>query len=162
MPNHPTLPLRRLAALCVLATAAVAAPSAQAACASHATTAAFGAWGDPAAYFLAPDGGFEAGASGWALSGGAKVVEGNEPFFLQAKSDHRALSLTAPGASATSPFVCVGAAEATIRVVQRAVATAALNGSYVSVYAIARDPKTKAQSAPVQVAWLGLQGGDRV
>jgi hypothetical protein len=60
---------------------------------------------DPLPYTLAPDGGFEGGAEGWTLSGGARVVSGNEPFGLSAGS--RSLSLP-ERSSATSPPMCVG------------------------------------------------------
>lgn len=60
---------------------------------------------DPLPYTLAPDGGFEAGAAGWTLSGGARVVSGNEPFGLSAGAS----SLSLPERSAaTSPPMCVG------------------------------------------------------
>ena len=62
-------------------------------------------WLDPIPYYLAENGGFESGASGWTLSGGAKVVSGNEPFYLNSKSDRFSLSLPA-GATATSPWTC--------------------------------------------------------
>jgi hypothetical protein len=146
---------RRVAALVALAGAAVGAAPAHAACAGRTTATPFAAFGDTASYFLAPDGGFEAGAKGWTLSGGARVVAGNEPFAI-AGAGSRSLSLPAAGASATSPFVCVGAGDPMIRVVQRAVATAAVSGAYVSVYAIPRG------GSPVQVAWLGQQAGDGV
>ena len=61
---------------------------------------------DPLPYTLAPDGGFEGDAAGWKLSGGAKVVSGNEPFTLSGPGTK---SLTIPsGGSATSPPMCVG------------------------------------------------------
>ena len=61
---------------------------------------------DPLPYTLAPDGGFEAGAAGWNLSGGARVVSGNEPFALSGPGTK---SLLIPsGGSATSPRMCVG------------------------------------------------------
>ena len=61
---------------------------------------------DPLPYTLAPDGGFEAGAAGWKLSGGARVVSGNEPFALSGPGSK---SLLIPsGGSATSPPMCVG------------------------------------------------------
>jgi hypothetical protein len=62
-------------------------------------------WLDPLPYFPATNGGFESGATGWTLTGGAKVVSGNEPFFLSSKADKYSLSLPA-GATATSPFTC--------------------------------------------------------
>jgi hypothetical protein len=61
---------------------------------------------DPLPYTLAPDGGFEAGAAGWKLSGGARVVSGNESFALSGPGSK---SLLIPsGGSATSPPMCVG------------------------------------------------------
>lgn len=65
----------------------------------------FARWLDVLPYTLAPDGGFERGAEGWALSGGARVVAGNEPFGLSAGS--RSLYLP-ERSSATSPPMCVG------------------------------------------------------
>ncbi len=74
-------------------------------------TQVFAAWADGAAYFLAPDGGFENGSSGWTLSGGAAVVPGNEPFL--ASGTH---SLLLPsGSTATSPVICVGPSEVDMR-----------------------------------------------
>lgn len=60
---------------------------------------------DPLPYTLAPDGGFEGGAQGWTLTGGARVVSGNEPFGLSAGT--RSLFLP-ERSSATSPPMCVG------------------------------------------------------
>jgi hypothetical protein len=60
---------------------------------------------DPLPYTLAPDGGFEAGAAGWQLSGGAKVVAGNNSFSLSGPGTK---SLQIPsGGSALSPPMCV-------------------------------------------------------
>jgi len=61
---------------------------------------------DPLPYTLAPDGGFEGGGGGWMLSGGARVVAGNEPFALSGPGT-KSLQLPA-GSSATSPRMCVG------------------------------------------------------
>jgi hypothetical protein len=65
----------------------------------------FKPWGDDRHYVLGPDGGFEAGASGWALNR-ARVVSGNESFQLNAASDSHSLSLP-DGSSAGSPPVCM-------------------------------------------------------
>lgn len=70
------------------------------------TAQVFRPWSDFAQYAQVPDGGFEAGASGWTLTGGAKVVPGNEPFFLNSKSDRYSLLLSA-GGTATSPPMCI-------------------------------------------------------
>ena len=41
------------------------------------STQAFAQWGDSALYTLLPNGSFENGSASWALSGGARVVDGN-------------------------------------------------------------------------------------
>jgi hypothetical protein len=64
----------------------------------------FAPWQDYASYLLAPNGGLESGTTGWSLSGGAKVVSGNEPFL---RTGSHALSLPS-GSSALSPVVCLG------------------------------------------------------
>src|SRR4029077_3650551 len=63
-------------------------------------------WHDNSSYFLAPGGAFETTPVGWALSGGAQVVAGNEPSHVNAASDANSLSLPT-GSSATSPQICV-------------------------------------------------------
>jgi hypothetical protein len=67
----------------------------------------FAPWGDSANYALVPGGSFEAGTPAWAMSGGAKVVAGNETFFVRSASDSRSLYLPS-GSSALSPTVCFG------------------------------------------------------
>jgi hypothetical protein len=69
-------------------------------------TKPFAQWGDSASYALVGDGAFEGGAAGWSLGGGAKVVAGNETFFVHGAGDTRSLFLP-PGSSATSPPVCM-------------------------------------------------------
>ncbi|MGH3071356.1 MAG: hypothetical protein ACRDNB_03680 [Gaiellaceae bacterium] len=64
-------------------------------------------WLDPLPYTLVPGGNFEAGAPGWKLTGGARVVSGNEPFYVTSGRDSRSLQLPA-GSSATSPRMCMG------------------------------------------------------
>ena len=66
---------------------------------SSTSTQAFASWGDQSAYTLLPNGSFENGGNLWALSGGAKVVSGNEPFFLNGRGDSHSLLLPA-GSSA--------------------------------------------------------------
>src|SRR5919109_5653762 len=43
----------------------------------------FKQWGDEARYALVPGGSFEPGSAPWTLSGGAKVVDGNESFYVR-------------------------------------------------------------------------------
>jgi hypothetical protein len=78
----------------------------------------FGAWGDGHNYVLAPNGGFEAGAAGWTLGGGATPVAGNESFFLNSKADSQSLALPA-GSSAVSPPLCMSLETPLIRMLAR-------------------------------------------
>ncbi|HEX6603004.1 MAG TPA: hypothetical protein VF030_10215 [Solirubrobacterales bacterium] len=89
----------------VVAVLACSAATAQA-CDYRGAEQVFKPWGDNHFYVLAPDGGFEAGGAGWALSGGAATVAGNESFYLNDAADQRSLSLPA-GSSATSPPICM-------------------------------------------------------
>lgn len=89
----------------VTALAAVLAGSAQA-CSYSGAEPVFSPWGDQHSYVLAPNGGFEAGTQGWALSGGAAVVAGNESFNLNDPADSHSLSLPA-GSSAVSSPICM-------------------------------------------------------
>jgi hypothetical protein len=82
------------------------------------TSTPFAAWSDYAYYAFAPDGGFESGGSGWSLGSGARVVAGNEPFYVHSKTDKVSLSLPA-GASATSPPMCISLFSSKMRFVAR-------------------------------------------
>ena len=73
-------------------------------------TQVFSPWGDSTSYYLAQNGGFENGTTGWTVSGGS-VVSDNEPFY---KSGSHALSLPS-GSTATSPVVCIGASDLYVR-----------------------------------------------
>jgi hypothetical protein len=116
---------RKLAIFIALATTAVAAIAAPAASAGLLVTTAescdtqhfsqpFSRWGDYSNYTPVPGGSFESGAKPWTLTGGAKVVSGNESYHVNSPTDSRALSLPA-GSTATSPSMCVGLGEPTIR-----------------------------------------------
>jgi hypothetical protein len=65
----------------------------------------FAPWKDSSYYASLLNGGFEGGSAGWYLSGGARVVSGNEPFLVGDESDSHSLLLPA-GSSATSGTVC--------------------------------------------------------
>lgn len=71
-----------------------------------ATSTPFVGWKDYANYAFSPDGGFEGGGSGWTLGGGARVVSGNESFYVHSTADKLSLSLPA-GATATTPPMCI-------------------------------------------------------
>jgi hypothetical protein len=81
------------------------------------TTKPFSPWSDYAYYAFAPDGGFEAGGSGWSLNG-ARAVAGNEPFYVHAKTDRYSMSIPA-GKSATSPGMCISLLSSKMRFVVR-------------------------------------------
>jgi hypothetical protein len=83
-------------------------------CAAQAVEHPFASWGDKANYVLAPGGTFEGSLAGWKLTGGAKVVSGSEPFAAHGPGEDLALSLPS-GSSATTPQVCVGALDPTMR-----------------------------------------------
>jgi len=84
---------------------AVGASSAQA-CTYSGAKQVFSPWQDSHNYVLAPDGGFESGAAGWTLRGGAGAVAGNESFYIHGSADRSSLALP-NGSSATSPPICV-------------------------------------------------------
>jgi hypothetical protein len=71
-------------------------------------------WLDPMNYTLAPDGGFESGARGWMLRGGAAVVAGNEPWKVRRATDTRSLYLPS-GSSAMTPPICIETLDPTVR-----------------------------------------------
>jgi hypothetical protein len=62
-------------------------------------------WLDPASYVLVGNGSLES-TGGWTLSGGARLVSGNEPWKVHAPTDSHSLSLPS-GSSATTPALCV-------------------------------------------------------
>jgi hypothetical protein len=74
----------------------------------------FAAWGDTSDYYFPANGGFEDGAAGWTLAGGAAVVDGNESFALHASTDSHALAIPAGGSASVS--VCYGAFYPAVRV----------------------------------------------
>jgi hypothetical protein len=71
-------------------------------------------WLDPASYTLAPGGAFESATTSWKLANGSRLVAGNEPFKVHARTDAQSLSIPA-GGSATSPAFCVGLGYPTLR-----------------------------------------------
>lgn len=65
----------------------------------------FSRFGDDNNYVLVPGGAFESGDPAWKLAGGAKVVRGNESFYVNDRYDQQSLSLP-QGSTATSPAMC--------------------------------------------------------
>jgi len=82
------------------------------------TSTPFSGWQDYANYAFVPDGGFESGGTGWALSGGARAVSGNESYYVHGKTDKTSLSLPA-SASATSPPMCISLLSSKMRFLAR-------------------------------------------
>jgi len=77
---------------------------------------AFQRWGDSSNYMLTPGGSFEDGTPSWKLSGGAKVISGNDPYFIHSKSDRKSLYMPA-GSSASTPTMCFAAGDWHLRFV---------------------------------------------
>jgi hypothetical protein len=116
---------RRHSALFVLVLASLVAPTAAIAgtgggnaltggCPDGQLSQPFLPWLDGDSYRLVGDGGFEAGATGWTLSGGAQAVAGNEPWTVHSSADTHSLYLPA-GGQATSPATCIGLLDPTVR-----------------------------------------------
>jgi hypothetical protein len=102
-------------------------------------------WLDPAHYFLAPDGGFEAGARGWLRTGGARVAAGNEPHFVSGPGTR---SLVLPrGGTAETPAFCASLLSPTVRFFARAEGTP----SELAVQVVYRDVLGVERTAPVGV-----------
>ena len=63
-------------------------------------------WKDSALYTLSPGGNFEQGSAGWGLSGGTRIVAGNETFFVGGTGHRSSLSVPTGGA-AVSTQMCI-------------------------------------------------------
>ena len=124
---------------------AVSAGSAQAACPYSGAKQVFSPWGDPQYYVLAPDGGFEAGGSGWSLNGGARTVPGNESYHLNNAADKRSLSLPA-GSRAVSPPICMSLDTPIVRMFARNTGDPSSRLRVEAVYRLLGLVRTKAVS----------------
>jgi hypothetical protein len=82
-------------------------------CPSYANSKVFSRWLDPFSYTLAPGGSFES-PSGLTLTGGARIVAGNETSYVHGSSDDSSLLLPR-GATATTDPICVGLDKPTVR-----------------------------------------------
>ncbi len=100
-------------------------------CPSATLSQPFMRWGDANSYALVPGGDFEGSLSGWTLSGGAQRVAGSESYAVTGALGASSLALPV-GATAQSPFMCVGSNERTFRLFARAqTATATVRASVV-------------------------------
>ena len=78
----------------------------------------FAPWGDSSYYARLFNGSFEGGSTGWSLSGGARIVSGNEPFFVGGADDSHSLLLPS-GSSAYSGTVCFALSDWHLRLFAR-------------------------------------------
>jgi hypothetical protein len=99
--------------LALLAATAGSPASASLTCSGQTYTQPFRPWLDLASYVQVPNGSLES-STGWTLSGGAKLVTGNEPWKVNRATDSRSLQLPS-GSSATSPPLCVTLLHPTLR-----------------------------------------------
>jgi hypothetical protein len=150
--------MRRLVVLLALLVATAAAPTASAvalpgllaSCEGQTLSRPFVPWLDPAQYTLAPNGGLESDG-GWRLDGGARIVQGNEAFFVRGASDRRSLALPA-GSSATTSWMCVGLEHPTLRFFAR---NSGSPLSLLRVDVMFRDVIGVVRALPVSVAVSG-------
>jgi hypothetical protein len=70
----------------------------------------FRPWGDSANYVLTPGGSFEPGGPSWTLSRGARIVRGNESFYVRSRSDRHSLYMSS-GSSVITPPMCFAAGD---------------------------------------------------
>jgi hypothetical protein len=147
--------IRRRLPLGLLATAAAfgaAAPahagilvSTATSCAAQPLSQPFLPWLDLNSYTPVPGGTFEAGAPAWTLSGNAAAVSGNETFNVNSATDSSSLALP-DSSSATSPSMCVGIQNPTLRFFSRN------TGSQLStlrVDVLFEDARGNVHSAPI-------------
>jgi hypothetical protein len=143
--------LRHIGLAGVLALAALASAGTSAAqasgCLEQPVSQTFLPWLDVAWYVPAPGGGFEGGTGDWALTGGAAIVDGNEPFLAGGRS------LALPGgASATSAPMCIGVEHPTLRLFAR---NTGAPDSALAVSVVFSDPFGVRRSLPVGVVGAG-------
>jgi hypothetical protein len=99
-------------------------------------------------YVLIPGGTFEHGSAGW---DGGNVVSGNEPYYVHGEGESKSLSI-APGESVTTPTMCVGLDEPTLRLFGKG---SGLLSSSLRVEVLFEDAAGEVHSAPIGVATGG-------
>jgi hypothetical protein len=107
-----------LALPAALAVGTATAGAAPAGCPAKSMSSPFSHWGDTGRYFALDNGGFENGSTSWTLSGGAKVVSGDESYHLGSPSGSHSLKLAA-GASAQSAATCFDVTAQTVRLMAK-------------------------------------------
>jgi hypothetical protein len=108
-----------LGAVALLAAPASAAETAPPCTPSGALTQPFAPFGDLGLYSPVANEGLENGSDGWTFTGGASVVNANEPWFISGRAtDGHALNLPANSTATTAPF-CVDETYTHIRLFTR-------------------------------------------
>ena len=82
-------------------------------CPSYPMSAAFSRWLDPMQYTLAPGGAFES-SSGLTFAGGARIVSGNESYYVHSSADRNSVLIPEGGTVTTGP-ICIGLDKPTVR-----------------------------------------------
>jgi hypothetical protein len=83
-------------------------------CGDESLSQPFAGFGDSHQYKIVPGGSLEGALTDWTVTGGAKVVSGNEPWKVGGSSHGKSLVLPAGSNAITAP-TCVGLAEPTLR-----------------------------------------------
>src|SRR4051812_27379990 len=117
---------------------AATAPSALAACPTQSFSTVFSGWGDASLYTLAANGDFEAGATGWTLTGNATLVADNAQKIAAQAGGATALQLP-NGATATSPPICVTSGYPTTRMFANSLTHTSLSGSTLQLEVLYSD-----------------------
>jgi hypothetical protein len=120
--SHSSLRTTIFTAVIAFTVLALSAPASQAgvlvntavSCDAYTFEQPFLRWNDSFDYVLAPNGGFERAANQWTLLNGARVVPGNEPYYVHRRTDSRSLALPV-GSRAKSRSMCVGLDHPTLR-----------------------------------------------
>ena len=152
--------LKIFIACAAIAVAAIAAPAASAgllvssaaSCASQTYSQPFSKWGDNATYTPVPGGNFEPGQKAWTLTGGATIVSGNESFKVGSSGDNYSLQIPA-GGSATSPSMCVGLAEPTIRWFQKSGLLGSMTVTVLTETSLGAVVETPVGAALLSTSW---------
>jgi hypothetical protein len=137
-----------LGAALVASSASAAQAASTAACDAGPLSQPFTPWADLAHYAQVPGGDFESGLGGWATSGDARVVTGNESWHVGGDDDS-SLAL-ANGASVTTPSFCGGLSYPTVRLFTRRAGASLLPLLSVSILYTGQDGALR--SLPLGVA----------
>jgi hypothetical protein len=120
-------------------------------CSGYTYSQVFLPWADPANYTAVPGGDFEKTNKQWQLIGASRVTNDNESFMVAGATDHSSLSIP-NGATASSPPMCVGLGEPTVRMFFKQTAGVPLARLRVDVLFDDVTGTTQAQS----IGWVGV------